>query len=762
MRLVPNGDGSVSYDAPSGNVATFTASGGSFISPADLDVVLTRGGDGTYTMTVAGGAEVLRFGADGNLLSDTDANGNVMSFAYPDGRRVTTITSTAGTAPGNTATIDYSGPNGRVASISVTADGVTRTVRYTYDPTGIGLTSVTDAANGVTTYTFDATSNLSQITGPAPISQVTKFGYDTSHRVTSVTRIIPGFPDAVTSYAYSVVAGNNVTKVTDPDNHPVSTYTFAPFGALLTAQDARQATVPVTSSVGWTNQVKVQTVTDVLSATTINEWGANGGQSLTKTTAATGAFASTVYNPGTGILSRLPQTTTDTMGAVTSYGYDPKGNLTSVTAPIHDDQSGLGTTVMTYNPDGTLAARWMPQNSPGQVLANATRYGYTNHQLTSVTPPTGNSLGATSATYDGNGRLKTSTSAKPMTTTFTYDALDRVRTEAHSDGSPTITYNYDVNGNLSSRSDTTGITSTTYDAANRPLTRTTPTGTFSYSWDPAGNLVSARDPGMANATVYHYDIVNRLDQVTEPSLRKDIFAYDLNGRPTDSWYNTGTDVTYSGNNVVPPANFAVHTHAGYNASSQLSALKTTRASSDLAANRVSDMSYTYTVPTTTACPGETPGKVTALRHTATDALAANTPTTTYCYDADGRLTRASTTAGGPTYSYAFNYDSSRTAGPEGAHTVNSADQLTDAGFAYNNEGALTAGGSLSALAYNGLAQTTSITPRAVRRFPTPTPAPARPSAPRPARPRPPSAFWASPWRPPPVRRRGTSGAPRAA
>jgi RHS repeat-associated protein len=46
-------------------------------------------------------------------------------------------------------------------------------------------------------------------------------------------------------------------------------------------------------------------------------------------------------------------------------------------------------------------------------------------------------------------------------------------------------------------------------------------------------------------------------------------------------------------------------------------------------------------------------------------------------------------------------------GPEGTHTVNSGDQLTDAGFAYDHDGGLTAGGGLS-FDYNGIGQTTSI------------------------------------------------------
>jgi RHS repeat-associated protein len=304
-----------------------------------------------------------------------------------------------------------------------------------------------------------------------------------------------------------------------------------------------------------------------------------------------------------------------------------------------------------------------------------------------------------------------------MTTTFVYDALDRVRTESHSDGSATISYVYDVDGNLTSRSDGSGLTSFIYDAANRPLTKTTPAGAFSYSWDPAGNLVSAGDPGPIT-TNYHYDIVNRLDQVTEPgpveaTRRNDVFAYDTAGRRTDTWYNTGTNVSYSGNTVIAPTSFATHAHAVYDADGQLIRATSTRASSN--ATIVSDLTYSYTVPSPTSCPGEPAGRVTDKRQSVTDVLASPNVTTTYCYDADGRLTSAAT-PGGATYAYAFNANTDRTSGPEGTHTYNSASQLTDAGYSYDPDGNLTSSpafpmvGTTPGLVYNGLDQTTSLTP----------------------------------------------------
>ncbi len=680
-RLLINSDGSVTYLSGSGNATVFAA--GSLAAPTGTDATMAKNTDGTYKLTVPASAAVLNFRSDGLPTSEVDRNGNTITFTYPAGGGYeTSIAGNAGTAPGNTVNIAYGGPGGKVSAMSQSADGTTRTVSYTYDAAGY-LYQVTDAG-GVTTFGYDPTSrNLITITDPA--NHVTRFTYDSSRRVTSVTQAITG-GDAVTSYDYTTP---QQTKVTDANANPPTTYTFHPDGRMKDATDARGAKTVIE----WTPELRVKTVTNPLEAIVSNLWDAVLGLDLTKVTSSAGAVTES-GGYGTGATARLPGWTKDTMGAQTSYGYDPKGNLRSVTDPLN------GAATITRNADGTVSTSASPAHPN-----NPTAYGYTNRQLTSVTPPTGNSLAATSSTYDGFGRLRTSTSGRGMTTTITYDSLDRVKTQSHSDGSPNISYVYDAAGNLTSQSDATGTTSFTYDGANRLLTKTTPAGALAYTWDRAGNLKTATDP--AGTTTYHYDIVNRLHQVDEPTGRKTLFAYDAAGRRTDTWYNTGTGIVYLGNLVVPPFSFAAHAKASYDAAGQLTGLKTTRASSDADANRISELSYAYTVPADTPCSGAAAGRPTDIRHAVTDVLAAKT--TSYCYDSGGRLTSA-TTPGGPTYAYGYDANTNRTSGPEGAHTVNSADQLTDPLFSYDADGNLTSGGSLAALAYNGISQSTSITP----------------------------------------------------
>ncbi|MCA1684036.1 MAG: RHS repeat-associated core domain-containing protein, partial [Actinobacteria bacterium] len=108
----------------------------------------------------------------------------------------------------------------------------------------------------------------------------------------------------------------------------------------------------------------------------------------------------------------------------------------------------------------------------------------------------------------------------------------------------------------------------------------------------------------------------------------------------------------------------------------------------------------------TTCAGASAGRATAVRQSVTNNISG--ATTAYCYDAGARLTSAAT-AGGPTYAYAYDANGNRTAGPEGAHTYNPANQATDAASAYDANGNLTTSTAFPTLAYNGVDQTTSVT-----------------------------------------------------
>ncbi|MGI8984753.1 MAG: RHS repeat domain-containing protein [Acidimicrobiales bacterium] len=247
--LVANANGSVTYVTTSGATPTFT--GSPLVAPAGFDAALVREVDGTFTMTFPASADVLRFRADGLLTSETDRNGNVLAVNYPaGGGHPTTITGNAGVASARTLTVDYGGPAGKIASLTRTADGVTASVGYAYDAAG-RLETVTDSEGGLTTFVYDAANRITMITDAA--DHVTRFGYDAAGRVATVTREVSG-ANAVTGYDYTSTPGH--TKVTDPNNNPVTDFTFFADGRMDKALNARG----ITTQVLWTPDLTVQEV----------------------------------------------------------------------------------------------------------------------------------------------------------------------------------------------------------------------------------------------------------------------------------------------------------------------------------------------------------------------------------------------------------------------------------------------------------------------------------------------------------------------
>jgi YD repeat-containing protein len=140
-----------------------------------------------------------------------------------------------------------------------------------------------------------------------------------------------------------------------------------------------------------------------------------------------------------------------------------------------------------------------------------TTYAYDpNGNLQSTVEPRGNVAGCncandyrTSYTYDAAGRLLTQTKPDP----------DGVGPQA----APVTTNTYDPVGNLASAKDANNhTTSYTYDAAGRILTVTAPdNGVTTYTYDPVGNLLTRRDDNN-HATTFAYDEASRLSSETSP------------------------------------------------------------------------------------------------------------------------------------------------------------------------------------------------------------------------------------------------------
>ena len=143
----------------------------------------------------------------------------------------------------------------------------------------------------------------------------------------------------------------------------------------------------------------------------------------------------------------------------------------------------------------------------------------------------------TNYAYDGNGNLTSVTDPLGHATATTFDTLNRpVAVARQADWSTTLrtTFTYDAVGNRTVVQD--GLdhrTTVAYDVRNRPVAETRPAGggTTTFTYDLAGRLTGVKDP-VGNLTSYTYDTADRLTVATDPLGKRTTHAYDPVGNRT--------------------------------------------------------------------------------------------------------------------------------------------------------------------------------------------------------------------------------------
>jgi len=244
----------------------------------------------------------------------------------------------------------------------------------------------------------------------------------------------------------------------------------------------------------------------------------------------TSSTYTTTANPG------LPTTVTNPDGTITSYQYNPEGEVTQATENFHNYSA---TTLMSYDSGGrkycevdpyeaalgvtcpTAAPPLTQLPSPGAGTdpwpgATITFYDANGRVIDTVNP----AGGVTQVAYDGDGNTFCTVSptayakndscpaTPPSTssptvgaTTDYFDADDRVTEEVSPLGATTY-LSYDQNGNVVERqvvsnnptADPTVTTTMTYDADDRLIASTTGTATTEDFYDPDGNLYCQASP----------------------------------------------------------------------------------------------------------------------------------------------------------------------------------------------------------------------------------------------------------------------------
>jgi RHS repeat-associated protein len=224
------------------------------------------------------------------------------------------------------------------------------------------------------------------------------------------------------------------------------------------------------------------------------------------------------YDPAGNLKSRK-----DAKLRTTSYDYDAANHLTSVTAP--------GPTVTSYGYDdvGNLTSR-----TDAKLHGTQYEYDAANH-LTAVVSPTQQRW---TYAYDAAGNLTKMVDAggnatpdpADRTTTYGYDALNRLTTINYSDATPDVILAYDANSNRTAMTDGAGSETYTYDTLDRLTGVTRSRKSFAYVYDPASNLKKRTYPD-GTVVDYTFDDDGRLDSVSS-GVTTTTYGYDEAGNLT--------------------------------------------------------------------------------------------------------------------------------------------------------------------------------------------------------------------------------------
>lgn len=493
------------------------------------------------------GAEITRYDYDGvgQMIKLTMPDSSVINYGYDGAHRLIQISDGADINSGNRIvyTLDNMGnrineyaydPVGVLARKSkrevdalnrlwktytgADASSFGNATANTYDANG-NLKTTTDPLSRITTQNYDALNRLTEVIDPFNISpKTTKYEYDAQDNLTKVTDA-RNTAALATSYTYN--GFNEVLTQTSADSG-ATTFTYDVAGNIATKKDPRFTTL-----INYTNDVlnRVSAITYPLyqtdpaetvtytydtctngkgrlcsigdkTGTTAYSYDLNGR--MTGKTQTVGGVARSVTNTYNNVTGQLTKMTLPS-GAAINYTYAANGRINTMTTDYVGALSAKPiATAIDYEPFGPVGEWAWGNHDPINFPNKYTRYfdldgriGKIEPSATTIVDPTQYSFN-TVATIDSVIRLIGTTLDNSRSISYTYDALDRLKTQAPNIANTTAaTLSFTLNeiGNRIS-SDTGGVTTPSrrnqtiviaYGGNNRPI---------SYTAGTASNIVT--------------------------------------------------------------------------------------------------------------------------------------------------------------------------------------------------------------------------------------------------------------------------------
>lgn len=615
-----NGDTLDRVTGPFGHEITFDYDGNGYLAS-------TTTPDGTIQYA---------YGSDDNLVSVTYPDATTRQYLYQSLSYAGTPNLLIGLIDENNnqyATWEYDTAGRAVLSEHA---GGQRRVELVYNSDG---TTTLNMANGATrTYTYETVEGrrkLISVSGDVcstcPGGNVKNRDYDSNGFVAEITdwndvvtktaRNSRGLTETLTE-AFGTPEQRTTTTIWHP-SFRLPTQVTSPKSATDYTHDANGNILSITLSGGalsrswaftYNANGQVLTVdgprTDVSDITTFEYYDCASGNACGQLERVTNALGHVSTFDSYDSAGRLTQMT-DANGLQSSYTFDARGRLLTAT-----ETPPTGTalvTTMTYDAVGQVETVTMPN---GTVLT----YAYdAAHYLTSVTDNLGNSI---NYEYDAMGNLidedtKDPTSTLKRALDYTYDLNYRLDTV--SDGGFTTDLTYDLVGNLTAEQDpNTNTTQHIYDGLDRLSTTIDAlTGVVSFGYDDHDNLTQVVAANGAT-TSYVYDDLDNLVSETSPDRGLITYTYDSAGNRLTSIDARGVEAVYT-----------------YDALNRLLSVSYPTAAENV--------SYTYDNAASNGL-----GRL----HSIVD----QSGTTTYTYDAFGRVSGDTRVISGTPFSTSYTYD----------------------------------------------------------------------------------------------------------
>ncbi|MFF0725309.1 DUF6531 domain-containing protein [Streptomyces sp. NPDC004134] len=464
---------------------------------------------------------------DGLLQKVYNSSGLPLLFSYDDEARLARWEDRNGTW----YRYDYD-DDGRC----VFSTGTDRALEYAYRYDAENLrTTVTDSRGHHTLYEFNDSFQLIARTDPLgntvrqefdtedrlsaytdPLGRTTHYAYDPRGALTTI--VYPdgssrqaaynewGLPAELidadgTRWEFAYDGRGNKVAILDPTGHRIR-FTYDEHGGLASATDAAGGRTRVRCNAAGLPV----TVTDPAGETTALARDAFG-RPVTLTDPLGARFHSRWSVEGR-LLER-----TDPLGGVETLEWDPEGNV------LCWHEAGGATTTFTYGAFDLPASRTGPDGATYRFTRD------TELNLVQVIDPAGRTW---NHEFDAAGRMVSESDFDGRVTRYAFDAAGQMRTRINAAGQR-LSYDYDLLGRLTTKNaeDGTVVGRYEHDALGRVTHAVTPGATLARAYDPLGNLVSETVNGRALALTY--DAADRPLTRTTPSGHRSEWTYALDG-----------------------------------------------------------------------------------------------------------------------------------------------------------------------------------------------------------------------------------------